>query len=223
MLELHDALIPTVCMALDDAWECYAKLQLVPPCLLPYMLCSLGLHHVHWETPYVNGPVERLLCWHQCTTSHCKTITSNFSWGSIAYLLHAIRVSPRCNADSSKQSSRSPSTLPYAASRCPSSTSLYPEALGHSHLLHRALTQGFKPSRTGTEQPAQHHVRLGQHSGEDIGWKLYCTASFTTALSMVMAELAKQVEVQCSERAHALALTWNLYSAAMDTCQGMSS
>jgi len=34
------------------------------------------------------------------------------------------------------------------------------------------------------------------------------------------AELTKQVEVQCSERAHALALTWNLYSAAMDTCLG---
>ncbi|KAL3160912.1 hypothetical protein ABBQ38_009304 [Trebouxia sp. C0009 RCD-2024] len=34
-----------------------------------------------------------------------------------------------------------------------------------------------------------------------------------------MAELAKQVEVHCSERAHALALTWNLYAAAMDTCQ----
>ena len=139
------------------------------------------------------------------------------------YVLHAIWVSPCCTADSLKQSSRSPSTLPYAASRCPSSTSIYQEALGHSHLPYRAPMQDYKHDRNGTLQPAQHHVRSDCHSGEDIGWKLYCTASFTTALSMVMAELAKQVEVQCSERAHALALTWNLYSAAMDTCQGMSS
>lgn len=83
--------------------------------------------------------------------------------------------------------------------------------------------QDFKHDRSGSQQPAQHHVRSDRHNGEDMGWKLYCSASFTTALSMVMAELAKQVEVQCSERAHALALTWNLYSAAMDTCQGMGS
>lgn len=82
--------------------------------------------------------------------------------------------------------------------------------------------QDFKHKCNGTQQPSQHYVRSDSHSGEDIGWKLYCTASFTTGLSMVMAELAKQVEVQCSERAHALALTWNLYSAAMDTCQGTS-
>lgn len=52
--------------------------------------------------------------------------------------------------------------------------------------------QDSKQDRSG---PAQHHVRSDRHSGEDIGWKLYCTASFTTALSMVMSELAKQVEV----------------------------
>ena len=39
-------------------------------------------------------------------------------------------------------------------------------------------------------------------------------------MAVVMAELTRQVEVQCSERAHALALAWNLYSAAMDTCLG---
>ena len=82
--------------------------------------------------------------------------------------------------------------------------------------------QEHKHDRSGHQQPTQHHVRSDRNSGEDIGWKMYCTASFTTAMSMVMAELAKQVEVQCSERAHALALTWNLYSAAMDTCQSMS-
>ena len=36
-----------------------------------------------------------------------------------------------------------------------------------------------------------------------------------------MAELLRQVEVQCSERAHAVALTWNLFSAAVDTCHGL--
>lgn len=58
------------------------------------------------------------------------------------------------------------------------------------------------------------------HSRGDVGWKLYCTASFTTSMAVVMAELTQQVEVQCCERGHALALTWNLYSAAMDTCLG---
>jgi len=58
------------------------------------------------------------------------------------------------------------------------------------------------------------------HADGDVGWKLYCTASFTTAMAVVMAELTRQVEAQCSERAHALALAWNLYSAAMDTCLG---
>ena len=64
----------------------------------------------------------------------------------------------------------------------------------------------------------QHEESL--HADGDVGWKLYCTASFTTAMAVVMAELTRQVEVQCSERAHALALAWNLYSAAMDTCLG---
>ena len=58
------------------------------------------------------------------------------------------------------------------------------------------------------------------NTGGNIGWKTYCTASFTTAMAVVMAELTRQVEVQCNERAHALALIWNLYSAAMDTCLG---
>lgn len=129
-------------------------------------------------------------------------------------------MSPSCTADTSKQSSRSPSTLPYIASRSPSSRSMYPEPLGHLQLPHRAAMQDSKSDRSVA---TQHHVRSDGHSGEDIGWKLYCTTSFTTALSMVMAELAKQVEVHCSERAHALALTFNLYSAAMDTCQGTNS
>ncbi|KAL0042160.1 hypothetical protein WJX77_004929 [Trebouxia sp. C0004] len=64
----------------------------------------------------------------------------------------------------------------------------------------------------------QHEESL--HADGNVGWKLYCTASFTTAMAVVMAELTRQVEVQCSERAHALALAWNLYSAAMDTCLG---
>lgn len=122
-------------------------------------------------------------------------------------------------ADVSKQSSRSPTTLPKAASRSTSSASVYQDALGHSHLPHRMHSQDHKQDCTGHTQHTQHHVRSDPCSGEDIGWKVYCTASFTTALSMIMAELAKQVEVHCSERAHALALTWNLYSAAMDTCQ----
>lgn len=124
-------------------------------------------------------------------------------------------------ADSSKQSSRSPSTLLCAVARPTSTTSIYQDALGHSHLPHRTHTQEVKQDRTGDTQHTQHHPRSDSHSGEheEIGWKMYCTASFTTALSMVMAELVRQVEVHCSERAHALALGWNLYSAAMDTCQ----
>ena len=68
------------------------------------------------------------------------------------------------------------------------------------------------------------HVLLStqgqEHGTGDISWKMYCTASFTTAMAIVMAELTRQIEVQCSERAHALALTWNSYSAALDTCLG---
>ncbi len=67
--------------------------------------------------------------------------------------------------------------------------------------------------------PDQQHEESLRADG-DVGWKLYCTASFTTAMAVVMAELTRQVEIQCSERAHALALAWNLYSAAMDTCLG---
>ena len=51
-----------------------------------------------------------------------------------------------------------------------------------------------------------------------LGWKGFCTASFTTAMAVVMAELVRQVEVHCSERAQAIALAWNMYTAAMDTC-----
>ena len=123
-------------------------------------------------------------------------------------------------ADSTKQSFRSPTLLPHAASRSTSAASVYQDALGHSHLPHRTHSQDHKQDYTGHKQQTEHHHSSGSHSGEEIGWKMYCTASFTTALSMVVAELAKQVEVHCSERAHALALTWNLYSAAVDTCQG---
>ena len=51
-----------------------------------------------------------------------------------------------------------------------------------------------------------------------LGWKGFCTASFTTAMAVVMAELVRQVEVHCSERAQAIAQAWNMYTAAMDTC-----
>lgn len=122
-------------------------------------------------------------------------------------------------ADVSKQSSRSPTTFPQAASRATSPASVYQDALGYLHLRHRTHSQDHKQDCTGHIQHTEHHPRSDRHSAEDIGWKVYCTASFTTALCVVMAELAKQVEVHCSERAHALALTWNLYAAAMDTCQ----
>ena len=38
-----------------------------------------------------------------------------------------------------------------------------------------------------------------------------------------MAELVRQVEVHCSERAHAIAFTWNAYTAAMDASLRNSS
>lgn len=222
MLELH----VMVCTMLDDGYESYANLQLVRPSLLPCMLCSLRLHHVRCDTPHVDGVVNRHLCCHHildAPTHFARPSPATSHRAALLSLLHTIWVSPCYTADSSQQSSRSSSILPYAASRCPSSTYIHQQALGHSHLPHRALMQDFKHDGSDSQQPAQHHARSDRHSGQDIGWKLYCTASFTTALSMVMAELAKQVEVQCSERAHALALTWNLYSAAMDTCQGMGS
>ena len=37
-------------------------------------------------------------------------------------------------------------------------------------------------------------------------------------MAVVMAELVRQVEVHCSERAQAIAQAWNMYTAAMDTC-----
>lgn len=39
-------------------------------------------------------------------------------------------------------------------------------------------------------------------------------------MAVVMAELVRQVEVHCSERAQAIALAWNTYTAAMDSCLG---
>ncbi|DBA85128.1 TPA: hypothetical protein ACH3X2_005848 [Trebouxia sp. C0005] len=100
---------------------------------------------------------------------------------------------------------RSPSTLPWASSPSPSPVP--------SH--HHPSDYTYMPLRNPDQQ---HEESL--HADGDVGWKLYCTASFTTAMAVVMAELTRQVEVQCSERAHALALAWNLYSAAMDTCLG---
>lgn len=191
-------------------------------------MCCLAhcAHWGRWDAPHANSLVKQHLCCRHVLSAPihlARPSPATSHRAALLYELHAIWTGPCCTADSSKQSSRSPSTLPYAASQCPSSTSIYQDALRHSHLQHRALTQDFKHDRNGIPQPAQHHVSSDCQNGEDIGWKLYCTASFTTALSVVMAELAKQVEVQCSERAHALALTWNLYSAAMDTCQGTSS
>lgn len=125
------------------------------------------------------------------------------------------------HAGSSKQSSRSPSKLPRAFGS-PNSSSIHAQdAVRQSHLPQSLSTQKQHPElNTQLQQQTSDWLSSDQHSREDIGWKLYCTASFTTAVSVVMAELTKQVEVQCGERAHALALTWNLFSAAMDTCQG---
>lgn len=55
-----------------------------------------------------------------------------------------------------------------------------------------------------------------------LGWKGFCTASLTTAMAVVMAELVRQVEVQCSERAQAIGLVWNMYTAAVDSCMSES-
>ena len=82
------------------------------------------------------------------------------------------------------------------------------------------------PASDGSHIPSKRSVQhrqqgvAGTKTGGNIGWKTYCTASFPTAMAVVMAELSRQVEVQCSERAQALALTWNLYSASMDACVG---
>ena len=125
----------------------------------------------------------------------------------------------RTDAGSSHQSSRSPSMLPRLFGNPIPLTRHGQEDVGQLHSPQRVPMQE-QHQGLSTQPSQQNSDCFNQHSGEDIGWKLYCTASFTTAVSVIMAELTKQVEVHCSERAHALALTWNLFSAAMDTCQG---
>ena len=70
-----------------------------------------------------------------------------------------------------------------------------------------------------TAQVLHYRLRVSVSSLQvALGWRGFCTASFTTAMAVVMAELVRQVEVHCSERAQAIALAWNTYTAAMDSC-----
>ncbi len=145
--------------------------------------------------------------------SHCATVPPHTPFplpehaidGLLAVHRHVVITLAGIATGPLTGSLRSPSTLPWASSP---SVSPVPS---HQH----PSDYTYMPARYTIQQ----HEESLQADG-DVGWKLYCTASFTTAMAVVMAELTRQVEVQCSERAHALALAWNLYSAAMDTCLG---
>lgn len=57
-----------------------------------------------------------------------------------------------------------------------------------------------------------------QHS--DFAWDLHCAAAVAVAASIVMADIARQVEVGCAERGRALTQTWNLYAQATAAATG---
>ena len=59
-----------------------------------------------------------------------------------------------------------------------------------------------------------------QHS--DCAWDLHCAAAVAVAASIVMADIARQVEVGCAERGRALTQTWNLYAQATAAASGGS-
>ena len=59
-----------------------------------------------------------------------------------------------------------------------------------------------------------------QHS--DFAWDLHCAAAVAVAASIVMADIARQVEVGCAERGRALTQAWNLYAQATAAATGGS-
>ena len=59
-----------------------------------------------------------------------------------------------------------------------------------------------------------------QHS--DFAWDLHCAAAVAVAASIVMADIARQVEVGCAERGRALTQAWNVYAQATAAATGGS-
>ena len=56
----------------------------------------------------------------------------------------------------------------------------------------------------------------------DFAWDLHCAAAVAVAASIVMADIARQVEVGCAERGRALTQAWNLYAQATAAATGGS-
>ena len=57
-----------------------------------------------------------------------------------------------------------------------------------------------------------------QHS--DFAWDMHCAAAVAVAATVVMADIARQVEVGCAERGRALVQAWNLYAHATAAATG---
>jgi hypothetical protein len=56
----------------------------------------------------------------------------------------------------------------------------------------------------------------GAGGGGGSAWRDHLAGCMLAALAAAMAELVRQVDVTCAERGAALALTWNLHTAACD-------
>ena len=62
--------------------------------------------------------------------------------------------------------------------------------------------------------------KLEQHLQQGEASRVACCEALALGAAVAMADLVRQVEVHCLERGRALALVWNLYTAAVTTGTG---
>lgn len=76
-----------------------------------------------------------------------------------------------------------------------------------------AVAAGQPP---GSKRASAIAAQEGSAGGGGSEWRDHLAGCMLAALTAAMAELVRQVDVTCAERGAALALTWNLHTAACD-------